>query len=261
MATGAETSVTSSRPSRITIQRGKTFAIETPVANKQVRVQICAINDLPYVGITKFWHSDAEDKWLPTKSNVFLPSSTWKGLLLRTHAISQALAQFEKDLKETKDISYGKQLITIVIQILTNELYLNCIAIDPSELDDDISLENAAVPRGFGAGHAGSLLAGANASTIDCANGDCIAPATIVIAAGDKKPTKRSLQAAIVTADGGKKTLKCDQQDKKSTSKKAKAGHSGDSCEAHTGNRSATARGSSDSIIDFTLDGDAQSGY
>ena len=108
MATGAETSVTSSRPSRITIQRGKTFAIETPVPNKQVRVQICAINDLPYVGITKFWHSDAEDKWLPTKSNVFLPSSTWKGLLLRTHAISQALAQFEKDLNETKDISYGK---------------------------------------------------------------------------------------------------------------------------------------------------------
>ena len=144
---------------------------------------------------------------------------------------------------------------------MTNESYLNCIAIDPSELSDDISLENATVPRGLGAGYAGSLLAGANASTIGCANGDCIAPATIVTAIGDKKPTKRSLQAAIVTADGDKKSLKRDQQDKKSTTKKAKAGHSGDSCEAHTNDRSATARGSSASIIDFTLDGDAQSGY
>ena len=108
MATGTETSVKSSRPSRISIQRGKAFAIETPVPNKQVRVQICAINDLPYVGITKFWRSEVEGKWLPTKSNVFLTSSTWRGLLLRTHPITQALTQFENDLKETKDISYGK---------------------------------------------------------------------------------------------------------------------------------------------------------
>jgi len=108
MATVNESSATSSRPSKIAIQRGKTFAIETPVPGKQVRVQVCAINDLPYVGITKFWLNEATGKWLPTKSNVFLTAPTWRGLLLRTHVINQALTQFEKDLKEAQEISFCK---------------------------------------------------------------------------------------------------------------------------------------------------------
>ena len=108
MAAVNASSDTPSRSSKITIQRGKTFAIETPVPGKQVRVQVCAINDLAYIGITKFWLNEAEGKWLPTKSNVFLPTSVWKGLLQRTHVINQALVQFEKDLKESQTISWCK---------------------------------------------------------------------------------------------------------------------------------------------------------
>ena len=108
MATVNAASATTTRPSKIAIQRGKTFAIETPVPGKQVRVQVCAINDLPYVGFTKFWLNEAEGKWLPTKSSVFLTAPTWKGLLLRTHVINQALTQLEKDLKETQEISWCK---------------------------------------------------------------------------------------------------------------------------------------------------------
>ena len=83
------------------IERGKTFIIKATKQDQEYRVQICAINGLTYVGLSKFWYQATIKKWLPTKKNVYMPPSVWRDLLMRGHAITQSLKDFEKQQEES----------------------------------------------------------------------------------------------------------------------------------------------------------------
>ena len=83
--------------SPLIIERGKSFTIETAQKGTQYRVQISAFNDLPYVGITKFWFQPELKRWLPTKKNIYMSPVVWRDILVRSHAITQALSSFEKE--------------------------------------------------------------------------------------------------------------------------------------------------------------------
>ena len=96
---------------RLVIEVAKSYMIKYPQPNKQLRVQVCTINGLPYVGFTKFWHLESENKWLPSKSNVFLPPSVWKAVEERSHEISAAVKTIEEEQTFLQ----------------TNELPINCI--------------------------------------------------------------------------------------------------------------------------------------
>ena len=87
------------------IERGKAFAIKVSKPGQEYRAQICAINGLTYIQLSKFWYQETIKKWLPTKRGVCIPHSTWEDLLTRGHAITQALKQFEKVQEEGGSLS------------------------------------------------------------------------------------------------------------------------------------------------------------
>ena len=97
MSTVGVSNLSNGGNSQLIIERGKSFTIETAQKSTQYRVQISAFNDLPYVGITRFWFQPELKRWIPTKKNIHMPPAVWRDILVRSHAITQALSSFEKE--------------------------------------------------------------------------------------------------------------------------------------------------------------------
>ena len=52
------------------------------------RLQVVYINDLPYVGLSKFWFEESAKKWIPTKKNFFMPATMWSSFAAAVSSIT-----------------------------------------------------------------------------------------------------------------------------------------------------------------------------